>query len=137
MNKGKIKKSALLALGMAFGLALSSGSAFAAGSGDAAKGAKVFKKCKACHSIEQGAKHKFGPNLFGVFGRTAGSAAGYKKYKGLKAADWAWDAPNLDAWLTSPKKFVKAKGRKRTSMSFKLKKESQRDDVIAYLETMK
>ncbi len=135
MNKGKIKKSTLVALGMAFGLALSSGSAFAAG--DATKGEKVFRKCKACHSIKQGAKHKVGPNLFGVFGRTAGSAAGFKKYKGLKGGDWTWDEASLDAWLTNPKKFVKAKGRKRTSMSLKLKKSAQRDDVIAYLKTMR
>ena len=49
-------------------LALSFFAASALADGDAAKGEKVFKKCKACHTIEQGAKNKIGPNLFGIVG---------------------------------------------------------------------
>ena len=61
------------------------------GAAIAADGAKVFKKCAACHSTEAG-KHKVGPSLAGVVGRKAGTAEGFeKRYKGLKDADWSWD----------------------------------------------
>ena len=107
----------------AFGLIISA--VLLAGSpaiaGDVDKGKKVFKKCKACHTIKAG-KHKVGPSLAGVVGRKAGSAAGYKKYKGMKDADWTWDEATLMVYLENPKKFVKSKGRKKTSMAFRLKK---------------
>jgi cytochrome c len=127
-------KGLLLAAGAALVLVLANGSALAAG--DAAKGKKVFKKCKACHTIKAG-KHKIGPSLVGVFGRKAGTVKGFKKYKGLKGADWTWDEAILDAYLTDPKKFVKARGGKKTSMVLKLKKKAQRADVIEYLKTLK
>ncbi len=123
------------ALGLAIAVALAGGPAFAA-AGDSVKGEKVFKKCKACHSAKPG-KHKVGPSLAGVFGRKAGTAAGYKKYKGLKGADWTWDEALLDEYLENPKKFVKKRGAKGTSMAFKLKKAGPRADVIAYLKTLK
>ena len=109
-------------------------SAFAGG--DAVKGKKVFKKCKACHSIKAG-KHKIGPSLFNVVGRKAGGAEGFKRYKGLKGADWSWDDALLDEYLTDPKKFVKSRTKRRSAMVFKLKKQQARDDVIAYLKTLK
>lgn len=124
-------KSVLLALGMTAAIVMASSSAFAAG--DAAKGAKVFKKCKACHTVKAG-KHKVGPSLSGVVGRKAGSAKGYKKYRGLKAADWSWDEKTLDEWLANPKKFAKKRSRK-SSMVFKLKKAKDRANVIAFLKS--
>ena len=117
---------------MTAAIIMASGSAFAAG--DAKKGAKVFKKCKACHAVKAG-KHKVGPSLSGVVGRKAGTAAGFKKYKGLKKADWSWDEKTLDAWLSNPKKFAKSRSRK-TSMVFKLKKAKDRANVIAYLKSI-
>ena len=39
--------------------------------GDPAKGKKVFKKCAACHSIAESAKHKTGPNLWNIYGNKA------------------------------------------------------------------
>ncbi len=123
-----------LAASVAFGLGVIVGgnnTAFAA------SGEKVFNTCKGCHTIKKGGKNKFGPNLFGAFGREAGTAKGYTKYKGLKGADWKWDEASLDAWLTNPKKFVKSKGRKRTSMSKKLKKAADRKAIIEYLKKMR
>lgn len=100
----------------------------------AADGAKVFKKCKACHSLETG-KHKLGPSLAGVVGRKAGTADGYTKYKGLKDADWTWTEVELMAYLENPTVYTKAKTSNRSSMSLKLKKEDQRKAVINFLKS--
>ena len=104
--------------------------------GDAVRGKKVFKKCKACHAIKAG-KHKIGPSLHGVVGRKAGTAEGFKRYKGLRGAEWVWDAAILDAYLIDPKKYVKEKNKRKSSMVLKVKKKKDRDDVIAYLKTLK
>ncbi len=64
-----------------------------------------------------------------MVGRKAGGVEGYKYSKTMAAADFTWDEANLDGFLTKPKKFMKG-----TKMSFAgLKKESQRADLIAYL----
>jgi cytochrome c len=114
-------------LALAFAAAVGSGTALA--EGDAAKGEKVFKKCKVCHSFDPG-KKKIGPHLMGVVGRKAGSVEGYKYSKAMAAADITWDEASLDEFLTKPKAFLK-----KTKMSFAgLKKEGQRADLIAYLK---
>ena len=98
--------------------------------GDASKGEIVFKKCKACHVVEEG-KNKTGPSLYGVVGRAAGSIEGYKYSKAMAGSGLVWDAETLDAYLTNPKKYLKG-----TKMAFAgLKKEKDRADVIAYLAT--
>lgn len=102
--------------------------------GDAAKGEKVFKKCKACHAVGEGAKHRVGPHLNDVVGRAAGGAEGYKYSKAMKAAGEAgttWDDEALDAFLAKPRGYMKG-----TKMSFAgLRKDSERTDIIAYLRT--
>ncbi len=124
----KLVKAFGLVLGVIF--AVASTSAYAGG--DAARGEKVFKKCKACHTIKAGAKHRVGPNLHGVFGRTSGTAKGYKYSKAMKEAAIVWDEETLDKFLTKPRKFVK-----KTKMTFPgLRKEKDREDVIAYLKKM-
>ncbi len=104
--------------------------------GDAVRGKRVFNKCKACHSIKAG-KHKIGASLAGVINRKAGTAKGFKRYKGLKGADWTWDEATLDEYLTNPKKFVKSRNKRKSAMILKLKKKRDRDDVIAYLKSFK
>ena len=122
--KGRILTATLA---LAFAAALGSGAAVA--EGDAAKGEKVFKKCKTCHTFDPG-KKKIGPHLKGVVGRKAGAVEGYKYSKAMAGADITWDEASLDQFLTKPKKFLKG-----TKMSFAgLKKEAQRADVIAYLK---
>ena len=125
MNKAKF-----FAVVLASAMALTSGAAMTAG--DAAKGKKVFKKCKACHSIKAG-KKKVGPSMFGVVGRKAGTAQGYRFSKAMKGSGLTWDEATLDKFLKKPKKVVK-----KTKMGFAgLKKDNQRADVIAYLKTLK
>jgi cytochrome c len=97
--------------------------------GDAAAGEKVYKKCKTCHSLEAG-KNKLGPNLAGIFGRQAGSVEGYKYSAAMAASGIVWDEATMDAFLAKPKDVVP-----KTKMAFAgLKKDEQRQDLIAYLK---
>ena len=118
-------------------LLLIAGSGAAAAAGDPAAGEQVFKKiCTTCHSNEPGV-NKTGPSLYGVYGRKAGSSD-FPRYKGLVGADFTWNADNLDEYLQDPKAFVIAHTQnKTTAMTYALKNEQQRQDVIAYLQTLK
>ncbi len=105
-----------------------------AADGDAAKGEKIFRKCKACHAVGEGAEIRVGPRLNGIVGQAVASVQGYqyseafvqKKQEGI-----IWSEGNLDAYLENPKTFVKG-----TKMVFSgLKKLDERTDIIAYLKT--
>ena len=99
----------------------------------AAAGEKVFKKCKACHKIGEGAKNASGPMLNGIVGAPAGQVDGFSYSKALKAAaeeGLVWDEEALHAFLTKPKDFIK-----KTKMAFGgLKKEEDRAAIIEYLK---
>lgn len=100
----------------------------AASAGDAAKGQKVFNKCKACHEVATD-RNKVGPTLKGMFGRTSGTIEGFAYSDDMKAKAIVWSAETLKPYLADPKAVVPA-GR----MSFAgLKKEDELEDVIAYL----
>ncbi len=102
--------------------------------GDPVKGEKVFKKCKSCHAVGEGAANKVGPHLNGIIDNEIASVEGFKYSKAFierKAEGFVWTVEELDAYLTKPKKHTKG-----TKMSFAgLRKEDQRADVIAYLQT--
>jgi cytochrome c len=115
------------------GLLLASAGA-AAAQGSAEQGEDVFKKCKACHDVGDGARNKVGPILNGVVGRKAASVEGYpysSDLKALGAQGLVWDENNLNKYLENPKSVV-GNGK----MVFPgLKDEQDRKDVIAYLKT--
>ena len=100
-------------------------------SGDADAGEKLFKRCKACHVVDA-EKHKTGPHLVNIMGRTAGTVEGYKRYsKAIKASGIVWNEETLDRYLEKPKAYVKG-----TRMAFAgLRKEADRANVIAYLKS--
>lgn len=102
--------------------------------GDAAKGEKVFKKCKACHAVGDGAKNKVGPHLNDVFGRTAGTTDGFKYSNAMiKAGEegLVWDMETVRTYLIKPKGMIKG-----TKMAFAgLKKDADLDNILAYLAT--
>jgi cytochrome c len=100
--------------------------------GDAAKGEKIFARCKACHENEKGV-NKVGPTLKGVVGRKAASVEGFKYSEAMmaKGAEGVvWDEATLAVYLPDPKAFVP-----KTKMAFNgLKKPEEVADVIAYLK---
>ncbi len=100
---------------------------------DPAAGAKEIKKCTACHSLNQGGKHRLGPNLWDIIDRPVASAAGYKYSKALKSKSGeTWSYGNLDVYLTKPKAWAPG-----TKMAFAgLKKPARRADLIAYLRSL-
>jgi cytochrome c len=94
-----------------------------------AEGAKIFKKCAACHSIAQSGGNKIGPALYGVIGRKAGAISDYKYSKGMAAHGKLWSFEEMNGFLIKPKNWVKG-----TKMSFAgLKKEKDRAAVILYM----
>ncbi|MEX0502111.1 cytochrome c family protein [Alphaproteobacteria bacterium LSUCC0719] len=97
--------------------------------GDVEAGAKVFKKCKACHYVDQ-EKNKTGPHLVNIIGRAAGSIEGYKYSKAMAGSGIVWDEATLTEYLRAPKKYVKG-----TKMAFRgLQKDDDLANIIAYLK---
>jgi cytochrome c len=99
--------------------------------GDPAKGADVFKKCAACHTIAPGGANGIGPNLSKVYGDDiAKGRGGFAFSDALAKKGGKWDDKTLDTWLTSPRDFAPG-----TKMTFAgLDDPQQRADVIAYLK---
>ena len=98
---------------------------------DADAGEKVFRKCKACHDAEN-EKNKVGPHLVGIIGRPAGTVDGFKYSDAMANSGITWDAETIDAYIAEPKTYVEG-----NRMAFPgLKKEEDRADVIAYLESL-
>ena len=99
---------------------------------NAENGARVFRKCQACHSAEDG-DNGTGPHLFGVVDRAIASVDGFN-YSGTLAgmSSDAWTAENLSAFLESPRSYAPG-----TAMSFAgLGKIEDRVNLIAYLQTI-
>ena len=123
-------KSKLNAVVVALSVAFAIGSAGPAMAGDVEAGAKVFKKCKACHVVDK-EQNKTGPHLVNLIGRKAGSLEGYKYSKAMKASGIVWDEETLAGYLRAPKKYVKG-----TKMAFVgLKKDAHIENIIAYLKS--
>ncbi len=97
--------------------------------GDVDHGKKVFKKCAACHSINQGGGNKIGPKLWNVMYRPVGAITDYKYSKALSGykKEWSWE--EMNGFLIKPSKWIA-----NNKMGFAgLKKEKDRASVILYL----
>ena len=98
--------------------------------GDAKKGAKVFRKCKACHVVES-EQNRVGPHLVGLVGRDVASVEGFRYSEALQELGGQWTEDRLNEWLEDSKGM--APGNK---MAFAgLKDEEDRAAVVAYIES--
>ena len=97
-----------------------------AADGDAAKGAQIYQRCLACHSLEH---NRSGPRHCGLFGRAAASLPGFDYSKAMKGTGFVWDEATLDRFLENPLKTVPG-----TKMAYAgVKNGQERADLIAYL----
>jgi len=96
----------------------------------AQRGAKLYKRCRACHTLEEGGRHKVGPNLWDIYGSKTAAKEGFAYSKAMIAADITWDETEMDAYLKRPSAYMPG-----NKMSFiGLKKQTDRDAIQAYLK---
>lgn len=98
-------------------------------SADVDRGETLSMQCRACHTLEKGSADVLGPNLYALFGRTAGSAPDYSYSEELANSNFVWTPRALDAWLAQPYPFLPG-----NRMSYPgLPDSDDRNAVIAYL----
>lgn len=100
--------------------------------GDAEAGAEVYKKCRACHQLGEGAENRIGPHLNGVFGRAAAGLPEFDYSDSMERAGVdgiVWDIEHLDAFIENPRSLVS-----KTRMSFPgIRDETDRANLLAFL----
>lgn len=96
---------------------------------DPSRGPVLWRKCRACHTLEPGERHRAGPNLHGFFGKAAAVAEGYRYSKALIEADITWTDETLDAYLKATQDYVPG-----SKMYGGLAIERDRRDLIAWLK---
>lgn len=122
MSTGRLLRFAFLSLPLVAALP-------AASAGDAARGKDLYDTyCVACHSVDQ---NKVGPAHRGVFGRKAGTAAGYSYSAALASSGVVWKEDTLDRWLSDPEKLVPGQ-----KMGYSVSDAKEREDLVAYLRTL-
>jgi cytochrome c len=99
----------------------------------AEKGAAAAKVCQTCHTFEKNGPNRVGPNLYGIVGDKKGEGRGFNFSAAMKAKGGTWSDDDLNQFIASPKAFVPG-----TAMGFAgIQKDTQRADVIAYLNSLK
>jgi cytochrome c len=97
---------------------------------DLSNGEAKFALCRSCHTTAPGGDDMTGPNLWGIFGRKAGSKASFTYSDDLKNAGWTWDADRIDKWITNPRAVLPG-----TKMTFiGMPDANDRRDVVAFLK---
>ena len=107
--------------------------ASSAQAGDAEKGAQAFKRCTACHSVQERNSNKAGPGLFGIIGRKVASLPGYMYSPAMESADFVWTEDRLISFLTHPQQVLLG-----TKMPFMgLSRVDDASNIVAYLASLK
>lgn len=101
-----------------------------AGEPNVERGKVIYRKCIHCHTIAPNGKHRIGPNLFGIFGRKAGSLASFEYSEAWKRADFIWTERTLDRYLIAPRKMIPYNRMPFDGISLP----QDRADLIAYLK---
>ena len=97
---------------------------------DLSNGEAKFALCRSCHTTTPGGDDMTGPNLWGIFGRKAGSKANFTYSDDMKNAGWTWDADRIDKWITNPRGVLAG-----TKMTFVgIPDSNDRRDVVAFLK---
>lgn len=97
------------------------------------RGAKVFKKCASCHTVNRGGASKIGPNLHKIIGKKRASFTGFSYSKAMKAKGGFWNQESINQFIIKPKNFIPG-----TKMAFPgLKKPQDRADLILFLGQQK
>lgn len=107
------------------------GSAAEAQTGDAARGQRLFnQQCRACHTLDKGAANGVGPNLYGLFGRLAGTSPGFAFSEAMINSRIVWNEQTLSDYCADPRNLVPG-----TSMVFNgVKQTGQLADLVAFLK---
>lgn len=106
-----------------------------AAAGDTAMGAAAFvRQCALCHTAGRGQPNRFGPNLFGIVNKKAGTAPDFTYSPAFKsAASYRWSPDLLGAWISAPATMIPG-----TKMGvFQGVADRDRDDIVAYLAAQK
>ena len=134
----------VVVIGVVFLVGTANDVAFAGG--NASRGKKLFANCADCHSIQKGAPHKAGPNLFGVVGRKLGAAPGYDYPSSHVTAGrngHVWTEQTLFEYLKNPNRFIRlASGIDEGKtlmlhMILRMPDAKDRKDIVAHLKRRK
>ncbi|MBK1696430.1 c-type cytochrome [Rhodovibrio salinarum] len=130
LSRHRVPVQALACGLLAVAISTPAGPARAQEPGDPQHGREVFQRaCQPCHDAVPGS-HQVGPSLYGVIGRTVGTAQGYRRYsKALKQAEGAWTPERLNRYLSDPQAMFPGQRKQYDG----LKIPQDRVDLIAYL----
>lgn len=70
------------------------------------RGAILYKRCRACHTLGEGERNRVGPNLWSVYGAAAGSKAGFNYSSAMSGSNIIWTDETLSAYLENPSKYI-------------------------------
>lgn len=131
-NKGDPAMRSIFLAAISAGALLFS-AAPASAQADVAGGQKLFaQRCAMCHGTTAAEKKPLGPHLAGIIGRKAASVSDFKYSPAFAKLDQSWNDKNLDEYLAAPAKAVPG-----TTMVIAVPQAPDREDLIAYLKTLK